>query len=303
MWLNAGCFRAFCRLLLRVLRYLGKFCPRRCLLYPAPGDRHSRHCRDKRSKTFFPPSPRPPSPVGKGEIISFLLQGASPLASPRLCRKVCWLTGGLRCRKGLPPALPAPSCGLRCREECPCPAVSGLPCVRAMILPPSPDPRSQSALPTPGKGGGRFLVFFCKGLRPLQPRDCAGRGTVYRAACGAGGSLTPALFARPAPGEGTISNAAVASATDSSISPGPPSPWLPLPGRKQKPFCSGRGAVSGTPEGNENPCRSRCEFGDMATARKVKAARVQLRGCKGRSPLQKITLILPLPRRGRGSGG
>ena len=33
------------------------------------------------------------------------------------------------------------------------------------------------------------------------------------------------------------------------------------------------------------------------------AARVQPRGCKGRSPLHEITLNLPLPRRGRGLGG
>ena len=33
------------------------------------------------------------------------------------------------------------------------------------------------------------------------------------------------------------------------------------------------------------------------------AARVQPRGCKGRSPLHKKTKNLPLPRRGRGSGG
>ena len=32
----------------------------------------------------FPLSPRPPSPVGKGEIFCFLMQGAPPLASPRL---------------------------------------------------------------------------------------------------------------------------------------------------------------------------------------------------------------------------
>ena len=32
----------------------------------------------------YPLSPRPPSPPGKGEIFSFLMQGASPLASPRL---------------------------------------------------------------------------------------------------------------------------------------------------------------------------------------------------------------------------
>ena len=33
------------------------------------------------------------------------------------------------------------------------------------------------------------------------------------------------------------------------------------------------------------------------------AARVQPRGCKGRSPLHEKNLGLPLPRRGRGSGG
>ena len=33
---------------------------------------------------FFCPIPRPPSPKGKGEVFSFLMQGASPLASPGL---------------------------------------------------------------------------------------------------------------------------------------------------------------------------------------------------------------------------
>ena len=36
------------------------------------------------SLLFCPLSPRPPSPAGKGEIFSFLMQGASPLASPGL---------------------------------------------------------------------------------------------------------------------------------------------------------------------------------------------------------------------------
>ena len=35
---------------------------------------------------FCPLSPRPPSPAGKGENQSFLMQGASPLASPALDR-------------------------------------------------------------------------------------------------------------------------------------------------------------------------------------------------------------------------
>ena len=38
-------------------------------------------------------------------------------------------------------------------------------------------------------------------------------------------------------------------------------------------------------------------------AGRASAAGVQPLGCKGRSPLHKITLSLPLPRRGRGSGG
>ena len=69
-------------------------------------------------------------------------------------------------------------------------------------------------------------------------------------------------------------------ATDSSISPGPPSPWLPAlsPVNKQEPLV--------------------VQVPSLA----------QARGCKGRSPLHKKTKNLPLPRRGRalcerGSGG
>ena len=40
-----------------------------------------------------------------------------------------------------------------------------------------------------------------------------------------------------------------------------------------------------------------------ANAGSARAARVQPRGCKGRSPLHKKTKNLPLPRRGRGLGG
>ena len=64
-------------------------------------------------------------------------------------------------------------------------------------------------------------------------------------------------------------------ATDSSISPGPPSPWLPAlsPVNKQEPLV--------------------VQVPSLA----------QARGCKGRSPLHKKTKNLPLPRRGRGAGG
>ena len=40
---------------------------------------------------FSAPSPRPPSPPGKGETFSFLMQGASPLASPGLDGTRHWL--------------------------------------------------------------------------------------------------------------------------------------------------------------------------------------------------------------------
>ena len=63
-------------------------------------------------------------------------------------------------------------------------------------------------------------------------------------------------------------------ATDSSISPGPPSPWLPAlsPVNKQEPLV--------------------VQVPSLA----------QARGCKGRSPLHKKTKNLPLPA-GKGAGG
>ena len=50
----------------------------------------------------------------------------------------------------------------------------------ALFLPPSPCPPSP-----PGKGG--FLVFLCKGLRPLHPRDLHPRGTGSAGVSGACG--------------------------------------------------------------------------------------------------------------------
>ena len=43
-------------------------------------------CRPLPLALILPPIPPPPSPAGKGEIFSFLMQGASPLASPVLDR-------------------------------------------------------------------------------------------------------------------------------------------------------------------------------------------------------------------------
>ena len=47
-----------------------------------------------------PLSPQPPSPAGKGEILGYFMQGASPLASPRLDGARHWLSLPYRCLGG-----------------------------------------------------------------------------------------------------------------------------------------------------------------------------------------------------------
>ena len=44
-------------------------------------------CYPRLQCAFFPPSPRPPSPPGKGENQGYFMQGAEPLASPGLNRR------------------------------------------------------------------------------------------------------------------------------------------------------------------------------------------------------------------------
>ena len=83
------------------------------------------------------------------------------------------------------------------------------------------------------------------------------------------------------------------SQTPKFLSPGPPSPWLPalLIEKRFLPVLRRVGNSEGTPPPG------------AGLAGRASAARVQPRGCKGRSPLHKKTLILPLPHRGRGLGG
>ena len=90
------------------------------------------------------PHPPAPLPVGKGAF-SFLMQGASPLASPRPSRK----RHGLHLRCGCPAG------GLPGRS----PARPALNFIGCPHPPPPPFPS--------GRG---LLVFLCKGLRPLHPR-------------------------------------------------------------------------------------------------------------------------------------
>ena len=67
----------------------GGTCPAGCRLTlpplsPAGGRAFFVACQPCLWLALSPPSPRPPSPEGKGEIFCFLMQGASPLASPGL---------------------------------------------------------------------------------------------------------------------------------------------------------------------------------------------------------------------------
>ena len=158
------------------------------------------------------------------------MQGASPLASPRLNpggtgagAAYRALAGGLprRCRLTLPSLYPAGGGGWGCRSTLP------LVC----FLPPIPP------TPLPRRGRGEPQRLFCRGLRPRHP--CA--------------KPPAALTDRTEQVPG-------------GLNPGGTTRREPLSLR----FC-------GKP-------------------------RVQPRGCKGRSPLHKKTISLPLPA-GKGVGG
>ena len=98
------------------------------------------------------PIPPPPFPAGRGETISFFAGGSAPGAP------------------GIRPftALTAPAAVVPRRGACPLGRLPTLPV--ACFSAPSPDP-------LPLRGRGRFLVFLCKGLRPLHPGVWTGRGT------------------------------------------------------------------------------------------------------------------------------
>ncbi len=92
-----------------------------------------------------PLSPRPPSPPGKGEIKVIFVQGAAPLASPRLNpRGTGKWERTTRPAGGVPSLLPA------------------YPAFSLLFCPLSPRPPSP-----PGKGETKSL--FRRGLRPRHP--------------------------------------------------------------------------------------------------------------------------------------
>ena len=113
---------------------------------------------------LLPPSPHPPSPPGKGEIFSFLMQGAPPLASPRLSRK---------------------RHGLNLRDKCPegaCPLCHLPPLPVACFSAPPPSPKGKDS-PLPAlaersslREGGDYK-FILPGAPPPAPRHQTAYGT------------------------------------------------------------------------------------------------------------------------------
>ncbi len=175
----------------------------------------------------FSPSPRPPSPLGKGETLSLFCRGLRPR----------------------PPAT-APD-GTRRTGRVPVPGVSCPRCFR--------QPTRQPA------------------NLPAQPRGCKGRSPLQKITK----NSPPSPLGKGVGGWGrkTLTGGRTKQTNAGDRHPGGAGN---LPVRRAAP-----GARLGTPQ----------------TARQPENLPVQSRGCKGRSPLHKKTKKLPLPRRGRGSGG
>ena len=166
----------------------------------------------------------------------------------------------------------------------------GRPALSFISFPHPPSP--------PGKGESQSL--FRRGLRPRHP--CTESPTALADA------------AMQEPGGGLARQVAGSSCLELYWLP--PSPLPPFPaGRGSLKVYFAGGFAPGTPALNrlrhlqELPCRCPAGVPRRTTRRESLSFsfaanhRFSPRGCKGRSPLHKITKSLPLPRRGRGSGG
>ena len=231
--------------------------------------------------TFLPPIPPPPSPVGKGEIFSFLMQGASPLASPRLSRKRHWCRG---------------------RTTCPAGACPGwLPADPAAVVP-GGGRMNPNGTCSPCPGGEDHLKRRSSSP-PVPPllgwRHCSPKPHLNSHAPSGYRNATPRPSRKgqsPSPGTrlaGSASAARVQSRGCKGRSPlHEKNLGLPLPAGKgvggiSFPFGEGgqesklKAGLAGGKESTPPAGRVVCPF--------TSAARVQSRGCKGRSPLHKIT--------------
>ena len=158
-----------------------------------------------RIKKFYPPSPRPPSPMGKGEFFGFLMQGASPLASPGLNPGGAGAGAAYHAPTGgLAPALPdnlavaIPDGGhggftrrIFLPPQCPAGARGGF--TRRIyqpyhkVFPPSPRPALAERSSPMGKG--EIFGFLMQGASPLaSPRlNPGGAGAGGGVSCASGG--------------------------------------------------------------------------------------------------------------------
>ena len=116
----------------------------------------------------------------------------------------------------------------------------------------------------------------CSGAARVQPRGCKGRSPLHKKT-----KNLPLPAGKGAGGIGAESKLKAGAAGDKQGKPP-----LRIPERQSQPATS---RASRPPARDTRSCSG--------------AARVQPRGCKGRSPLHKKTKNLPLPRRGRGAGG
>ena len=128
-------------------------------------------------------SPIPPSALAErssqreGGDQGYFMQGASPLAAPRLNPGGTGFSFGKQCPKG--GACPR-GCRLALLYRRPRGGVFRLACLPCHLFTVFPHP----PVPLPLRGRGRLKVISCKGLRPLHPRHLTACGT-YRA-CQAG---------------------------------------------------------------------------------------------------------------------
>ena len=112
---------------------------------------------------FSAPIPPTPFPAGRGGIKVFFMQGASPLASPRLNPRGTYRACQAGARSGALPLAGRGWVAFRYPAGGVAVWVARLPFTLALFLPPSPRPPSQ-------REGGDFKVILCKGLRPLHPQ-------------------------------------------------------------------------------------------------------------------------------------
>ena len=95
-----------------------------------------------------------------------------PVLGDRGCPARHRLILPLRCPRGACPSV-AGSAGVGGTLQGACPICRlPTPPLACLLAPYPPDP-------LPRRGRGRFLVFLCKGLRPLHPRGWTGQGASY----------------------------------------------------------------------------------------------------------------------------